>query len=232
LKIYPLTHQSDKPSRCLFEIDLDNVLAICNQSINAVSLKCRLVGPSIVNTNSQCILIVDEETSSNEYFWVFPNELERSIWIREIIKRQYTYYQLIYTDFLLLMKLNIQEGINAEKQQVIAIVYSGRFVICSDTIYDEVDLRKYSSLTYQKTEEFTGVILCLVSNRFLYLSSPIIKLTDMLYSCLHQAIQVKTLTDLNKQILTSQNIPVIVERFINFIFEHGLQTKGKSKFSE
>ena len=50
----------------------------------------------------------------------------------------------------------------------------------------------------------------------------------MLHSCLHQAIKVKTLTDLNKQILTSQNIPVIVERFINFIFEHGLQTKGKS----
>jgi hypothetical protein len=45
------------------------------------------------------------------------------------------------------MKLNVQEGINAEKQQVIAIVYSGRFVICSDTIFDEVDLRKYSSLS-------------------------------------------------------------------------------------
>jgi hypothetical protein len=128
------------------------------------------------------------------------------------------------------MKLNIQEGINAEKQQVLAIIYSGRFVICSDTIYDEVDLRKYSSLTYQKNDEFTGVILCLVSNRFLYLSSPILKLTDMLYNCLRQAIKVKTLTDLNKQILTSQNIPVIVERFINFIFEHGLQTKGISNF--
>ena len=45
------------------------------------------------------------------------------------------------------MKLNVQEGMNAEKQQVIAIVYSGRFVICSDTIFDEVDLRKYSSLS-------------------------------------------------------------------------------------
>jgi hypothetical protein len=52
---------------------------------------------------------------------------------------------------------------------------------------------------------------------------------DMLYSCLRQAIKVKTLNDLNKQILTSQNIPVIVERFINFIFEYGLQTKGKSR---
>jgi hypothetical protein len=49
---------------------------------------------------------------------------------------------------------------------------------------------------------------------------------DMLYSCLRQAIKVKTLHDLNKQILTSQNIPVIVERFSNFIFEYGLQTKG------
>jgi hypothetical protein len=41
-------------------------------------------------------------------------------------------------------------------------------------------------------------------------------------------MKVKTLTDLNNQILTSQNIPVIVERFIYFIFEHGLQTKGKT----
>jgi hypothetical protein len=49
----------------------------------------------------------------------------------------------------------------------------------------------------------------------------------MLYSSLRQAIQVKTLKDLDKQILTSQNIPVIVERFINFIFKFGLQTKGK-----
>ena len=229
LKIYPLPQQSsDKSPRCLFEIDLDHVLAIWNQSVNAVSLKCRLTSPPIVNINSQCTLIVDEQTSANEYLWVFPTELERSVWIREILKRQYNYFQLIYTDFLLLMKLNIQEGITAEKQQVIAIVYSGRFVICSDTIYDEVDLRKYSSLTYQRTEEFTGVILCLAYNRFLYFSSPIVKLTDMLYSCLRQAIRVKSLTDLNQQILTSQNIPVIVERFINFIFEHGLQTKGKS----
>ncbi len=226
LKIYSLPHHLDKPPRCLFEINLNNVLAICNQSVNAVSLKCRFTHPPMMNINSQCILIVDEQTSSNEYFWVFPNELERSLWIREIIKRQYSFYQLIYTDFLLLMKLNIQEGMNAEKQQVIAIIYPGRFVICSDTIFDEVDLRKYSSLTYQKSEEFTGVILCLVFNRFFYLSSPINKLTEILYSCLHQAIQIKTLTDLNKQILTSQNIPVIVERFLNFIFEHGLQTKG------
>lgn len=227
LKIYPLAYQFDRSQRCLFEIDLDHVLAICNQSVNAVSLKCRLTSPQIVNINSQCTLIVDEQTSANEYLWVFPNELERSVWIREILKRQYNYFQLIYTDFLLLMKLNIQEGITAEKQQVIAIVYSGRLVICSDTIYDEVDLKKYSSLTYQRTDEFTGVILCLSSNRFLYFSSPIVKLTEMLYSCLRQAIRVKSLNDLNQQILTSQNIPVIVERFINFIFEHGLQTKGK-----
>ncbi|CAF0890451.1 unnamed protein product [Rotaria sp. Silwood1] len=226
LKVYPSTRNSDKIQRCLFEIDLNNVLAICSQSVNAVSLKCRLTNTPIVNINSQCTIIVDDQTSINEYVWVFPNDLERSLWIREIIKRQYSYHQLIYSDFILLMKLNIQEGINAEKQQVIAIVYPGRFVICSDTIFDEVDLKKYSRLTYQKTEEFTGVILCIVSRRFLYLSSPIIKLMDMLYTCLRQAIKVKTLTNLNEQILTSQNIPVIVERFITFLFEHGLLSKG------
>jgi hypothetical protein len=48
----------------------------------------------------------------------------------------------------------------------------------------------------------------------------------MLYSCLREATKVKTLTDLNCQILTSQNVPVLVERFINFIFEHGLESKG------
>ncbi|UJR21346.1 hypothetical protein I4U23_024439 [Adineta vaga] len=227
LKIFPFSSTNcEKSQRCLFEIDLNNILAICNQSVHGVSLRCRLSSASTANVNCQCTLIVDEQTSTNEYVWVFPNELERSVWIREIIKREYSYHQLIYSDFILLMKLNVQEGINAEKQQVIAMVYSGRFVLCSDTTFDEVDLRKYSSLTHQKTPEFTGVVLCLVSNRFLYLSSPITKLTNMLYSCLHQAIQVHTLTDLNKQILTSQNIPVIVERFINFIFEHGLQTKG------
>ena len=82
-------------------------------------------------------------------------------------------------------------------------------------------------LAYQKNREFTGVILCLVSNRFLYLSTPITKLLDILYSCLQQAIKVKTLTNLNQQILSSQNIPIIVERFIKFLFEHGLHTKGK-----
>ena len=49
----------------------------------------------------------------------------------------------------------------------------------------------------------------------------------MLYSCLREATKVKTLTDLNCQILTSQNVPILVERFINFIFEHGLESKGK-----
>ncbi|CAF3565081.1 unnamed protein product [Rotaria sordida] len=226
LKVYPPTSKTDKLQRCVFEIDLNNVLAICNQTVNAVSLRCRLTNTPVININSQCTIIVDDQTSSNEYVWIFPNDLERSLWIREIIKRQYCYYQLIYSDFILLMKLNIQEGINAEKQQVTGIVYSGRFVICSDTIFDEVDLRKYLSLTYQKTKDFTGVVLCLVSKRFLYLSSPIIKLMDMLYSCLRQAIKVKTLTNLNEQILTSQNIPVIVERFIKFLFEHGLLAKG------
>ncbi|CAF3272170.1 unnamed protein product, partial [Rotaria sp. Silwood2] len=149
LRVYPPTRSTDKLQRCVFEIDLNNVLAICNQSVNSVSLKCRLTNTPVININSQSTIIVDDQTSSiNEYVWVFPNDLERSLWIREIIKRQYCYYQLIYSDFILLMKLNIQEGINAEKQQVIAIVYSGRFVICSDTIFDEVNLRKYSSLNY------------------------------------------------------------------------------------
>ena len=48
----------------------------------------------------------------------------------------------------------------------------------------------------------------------------------MLFTCLRQATKVKTLTDLNSQVLTSQNVPVIVERFINFIFEYGLESKG------
>jgi len=227
MKISSITHSMDKTTqRYLFEIDLNNVLAICNQSVNSISLKSRSMNTPTININSQCILLVDDQVSFNEYVWIFSNELDRALWIRELLKRQYTFHQIIYSDFFLLTKLNVQEGINAEKQQVIAIVYSGRFVICSDTIFDEVDLRKYSSLTYQKTNEFTGVVLCLVSNRFLYLSSPILKLTDMLYTCLRQATKVKTLTDLNCQILTSQNVPVLVERFINFIFEHGLETRG------
>ncbi|CAF2396603.1 unnamed protein product [Rotaria sp. Silwood2] len=230
VKIYSVTNTFDKNNqqnaRYLFEIDLNNVLAICNQSVNSISLKSRSTNIPTINTNSQCTLIVDEQTSFNEYVWIFPNELERALWIRELLKRQYSYHQLVYSDFILLTKLNVQEGINAEKQQVIAVVYPGRFVICSDTIFDEVDLKKYCSLTYQKSVEFTGVVLCLVSNRFLYLSSPISKLTDMLYSCLREATKVKALTDLNCQILTSQNVPVIVERFINFIFEHGLESKG------
>lgn len=49
----------------------------------------------------------------------------------------------------------------------------------------------------------------------------------MLYSCLREATKVKTLTDLDCQILSSQNVPVLVERFINFVFEHGLESKGK-----
>ncbi|CAF0962222.1 unnamed protein product [Adineta ricciae] len=233
VKIYSLPNTMDKPhhhqpvvARYLFEIDLNNVLAICNDSVNSISLKSRSTNLPTLNINSQCILIVDEQASFNEYFWIFPNELERALWIRELLKRQYSYHQLIYSDFILLTKLNVQEGINAEKQQAIAVVYPGRFVICSDTIFDEVDLRKYCSLTYQKSQEFVGVVLCLVSNRFLYLSSPISKLTDMLYSCLREATKVKTITDLNRQILTSQNVPVLVERFINFIFEHGLESKG------
>jgi hypothetical protein len=152
LKIYSLTHTFDKNHhqnslRYLFEIDLNNVLAICNQLVNSISLKSRSTNLPTINTNSQCILIVDEQTSFNEYVWIFPNELERSLWIRELLKRQYSFNQLIYPDFILLTKLNVQEGINAEKQQAIALVYQGRFVICSDTIFDEVDLRKYCSLS-------------------------------------------------------------------------------------
>lgn len=79
----------------------------------------------------------------------------------------------------------------------------------------------------QKGDEFYGVILCFVNQRYLYLSSPISKLHDRLYSSLRQATKVTNLKDLNGQILTSQNIPVIVDRFLNFIFEHGLMTKGK-----
>jgi len=151
LKIYSITNTSDKNHhqnvRYLFEIDLNNVLAICNQLVNSISLKSRSTNLPTININSQCILIVDEQTSFNEYVWIFPNELERALWIRELLKRQYSFHQLIYSDFILLTKLNVQEGINAEKQQAIALVYPGRFVICSDTIFDEVDLRKYCSLS-------------------------------------------------------------------------------------
>jgi hypothetical protein len=160
LKIHSITNTIDKNhspnARYLFEIDLNNVLAICNQSVNSLSLKSRSTNLPIINPNSQqCILIVDEQTSFNEYVWIFPNELERALWIRELLKRQYSYHQLIYSDFILLTKLNVQEGINAEKQQAIAIVYPGRFVICSDTIFDEVDLRKYCSLS-----KFLSFLFC------------------------------------------------------------------------
>jgi hypothetical protein len=151
VKIYSITNTVDKThhqnARFLFEIDLNNVLAICNQLVNSISLKSRSTSIPTINTNSQCILIVDEQTSFNEYVWIFPNELERALWIRELLKRQYSFHQLIYSDFILLTKLNVQEGINAEKQQAIALVYPGRFVICSDTIFDEVDLKKYCSLS-------------------------------------------------------------------------------------
>ena len=146
LKIYSSAAHADK-QRYLFEIDLNNVLAICNQSSQSISLKSRATNLPTISSNSQCVLIVDEQNSFNEFVWIFPNELERALWTRELLKRQYTYHQLIYSDFILLTKLNVQEGINAEKQQVIALVYAGRFVICSDTIFDEVDLRKYSSLS-------------------------------------------------------------------------------------
>lgn len=148
MKIYSISTTTEKSARFLFEIDLNNVLAICNQSVNSISLKSRsTTNHPTINTNSQCVLIVDEPTSFNEYVWIFPNELERALWIRELLKRQYSFHQLIYPDFILLTKLNVQEGINAEKQQAIAVVYPGRFVICSDTIFDEVDLRKYCSLS-------------------------------------------------------------------------------------
>ena len=148
MKIYSISSTTEKSARFLFEIDLNNVLAICNQSVNSISLKSRsTTNHPTININSQCVLIVDEQTSFNEYVWIFPNELERALWIRELLKRQYSFHQLIYSDFILLTKLNVQEGINAEKQQAIAVVYPGRFVICSDTIFDEVDLRKYCSLS-------------------------------------------------------------------------------------
>lgn len=147
LKIYSSSADATKPPRYLHEIDLNRVLAFCNQPVNAVSLKCRLNNPPSVQKNSQCTVIVDESTSSNEYVWVFPNELERSLWIREFLQRQYSFHQLINPNFLLFTQINFQEGINADKQQVIAIVYSGRFVLCSETMFDEVDLRKYSSLS-------------------------------------------------------------------------------------
>lgn len=152
LKIYSLPSATEKnhaqqSARYLFEIDLNNVLAICNQSVQSISMKSRSANLPTINSNSQCILIVDDQTSFNEYVWIFPNELERALWTRELLKRQYPYHQLIYSDFILLTKLNVQEGSNAEKQQAIAVVYPGRFVICSDTIFDEVDLRKYCSLS-------------------------------------------------------------------------------------
>ena len=151
LKIHLPPSHSDKTShenaRYLFEIDLNNVLAICNQATNSISLKSRSAHLPTINVNSQCILIVDEPTSYNEYVWIFSSGFERALWIQELLKRQYPYQQLISPDFTLLTKLNVQEGINAEKQQAIASVYAGRLVICSDTIFDEVDLRKYSSLS-------------------------------------------------------------------------------------
>ncbi|CAF1443614.1 unnamed protein product, partial [Didymodactylos carnosus] len=220
-------HSTTNDKRCFTQIDLNNVSAICNQSyILSNANKSRL--PPTCNSGQTCqsTLIVDDRGVIEDYKWIFPNEIERALWIRELLKRQYTFHQLIYSDFILLTKLSVQEGINSEEQQATAIVYPARFVICSDTLFDEVDLRKYCSLTYQKNDEFTGIVLCLVSNRFLYLSSSIPKLTDMLFGCLKEAIKVKSLNDLRGQILTSQNVPVIIERFINFIFEHGLETKG------
>jgi hypothetical protein len=147
LKIYSFASEPNKPSKFLSEIDLNHVVAYYNQSINAITLKSCWNTPSLIQKSSQCTLIVSDVTSDKEFVWIFPNQLERSIWIRELLQRQYVYHQLIYPNFLLLTRINVQEGINADKQQMMLIVYDERAVICSETVFDEIDLRKYSSLS-------------------------------------------------------------------------------------
>lgn len=147
LKFFSRSSDPKKARTCLLDIDVSNVLSICNETVHGVSLKCRFTDAATAEVTCQCTLTVVDQSSTKKYSCVFASELERSVWIREILKREYSYHQCIYPDFLVLMRLNVQEGINAEKQQVTAVVYAGRFVICSDTVFDEVDLRKYSSLS-------------------------------------------------------------------------------------
>ena len=154
LKIYSIPSDSTKTQQFISEIDINRVLAIYNQSVNAIPLKCRLNNAPSVQKSSQCTLIVDGATTANEYAWVFPSELDRSVWIRELVRRRYAYHEVIYPDFILLTQINLQEGINSEKQQVTALVYPGRLALCTDTMFDEVDLRKYSSLSeYSRLKE-------------------------------------------------------------------------------
>lgn len=147
LKIYSLPMDQSKHARLLAEIELSRIVALYNQTVNAVPLRCRLFNGPPPQKGSQCTLIVDQIHSSNEYAWVFPDELERSVWIREFLQRQFSFYPLIYPDFTLLTQIHCQEGVNGEKQQMIAIIYAQHLVLCSDTKFDEIDLRKYSSLS-------------------------------------------------------------------------------------
>ena len=147
LKIYSLSMDPNKSRRLLNEIDLNRILAFYNETIDAVPLKCRLRNDHHVQKSSQCRLIVDQITRSNEYVWVFPEESQRSFWIRAFLQRQFSYHALISPNFIFLTQIHLQQGFNAEKQQMTVVVYPQSVVLCSDMTFDKIDLRKTSNLS-------------------------------------------------------------------------------------
>ncbi|RUS72125.1 hypothetical protein EGW08_020112, partial [Elysia chlorotica] len=111
------------------------------------------------------------------------------------------------------------------------LVFSWRVLnfMNKDLKFDYLDLRKASSIRMQDASngyQNRGPCFVISSTKWtVYLQASLPRDTDKMYQCLLEAITGSG-TTLNDQVLTGDNVPVIVDRCITHVEVHGLKEKG------
>ncbi|KAK6173548.1 hypothetical protein SNE40_016977 [Patella caerulea] len=203
-------------------------------SIERKSIYC--LRTAVVEKQPAAFELSTSKNNQRIYLFAADNERERILWLQALAKLICPVVVMDHVgmmDFSLAGNFYMKDSV-AEEWRKTWVMLNGRnfFYLTKESKLESVDLRKASSIKHQSSE--TGCSKCTevgyhfvvnAPGRALYIQADLSRDTERLRNIIENAIKGSGIT-LEDQQLTSDNVPVIVDRCINFITNNGLRTRG------
>ncbi|XP_033742367.1 arf-GAP with Rho-GAP domain, ANK repeat and PH domain-containing protein 2-like isoform X2 [Pecten maximus] len=226
-------------------IDHENMLCVqatpTDRSI--LSIKAPLINQKMEITNrypEAFELSTTMSTGSRVYLFAAASPEEKITWMRkisELICPLPLMEDVRQQEFSLAGKFYMKEGLPAAWYETWVMI-SKKVVLYTDRdmkLMDDVDLRKAVKIKYHDSDAVSSGASCkengkhfvldLPGGRALYFQADLVKDTERLFNAISNLMRSGGDTLVDQQ-LTSDDVPVIVDKCLKFIEEHGLKEEG------
>ncbi|XP_060080907.1 arf-GAP with Rho-GAP domain, ANK repeat and PH domain-containing protein 1-like [Ylistrum balloti] len=226
---------------------IDHESMLCVQATptdrSILSIKAPLINQKMEITNrypEAFELSTSSSTGNRVYLFAAASPEEKMTWMRkisELICPIPLIEDVRQQDFSLAGKFYMKEGLSSTWYETWVMI-NKKVVLYTDMdmkLTDDVDLRKAVNIKYHHDDAVSSSASCkengkhfvldLPGGRALYFQADLIKDTERLFNAISSLMRSGGNTLVDQQ-LTSDDVPVIVDKCLKFIEEHGLREEG------